>query len=188
MGQRDQAIEDFNQAISLDPKDATAYRYRGFNYLYLGQYQRAVTECNQAIHLNPKDAEAYSNRGLAYNELGKNDLACVDLWKACNLGECNSLRLEQKKGYCKSPGGTYFIDRDEYGLHISTDEYGKYKITSKKVAASIMPGMKGIYFIKENKKGTYISTDRYGDFYIETESISKKEIHKKSGQKADWME
>jgi hypothetical protein len=36
----------------------------------------------------------------------------LDFWKACYLGECNSSGLEQKKGCCKDPSGTFFIDTD----------------------------------------------------------------------------
>jgi len=104
------------------------------------------------------------------------------------LNVTNALGLEQKKGCCKDPAGTFFIDTDEDGIHISTDEYGKFIITSKKVAASIKHGTQGIYFIKQNKKGTYIRTDRYGDFYLEPEKLSKEEARERARQKAEWDE
>ena len=170
----------------MDPEYATAYSNRGLIYFNLGQYQRAITDCNQAINLEPMDAIAYSIRGIAYNKLSRSDRACVDLWEACNLGVCDSLRLEQKKGYCRYPGGIYYVEKDDDGLYISTDKEGKFKITSKKVAASINPGTHGIYNIKKNNRGTYISTNRIGDFYIEPEKLSKEEARERSRQKAEW--
>jgi tetratricopeptide (TPR) repeat protein len=167
LGQHQRAIEDYNQAIRLDPKYAGAYSNRGVAHSDLGRHQRAIEDFNQAIRLDPEYATAYNNRGIAFKKIGQLDRSCVDFWRACDLGACNSLRLEQKKGNCQYPGGSYFIDMDENELYISTDNYGRYKITSKKVAASIKPGSQGIYVIKRLKNRTYISTDKYGDFYID---------------------
>ena len=64
-----QTINDYNKAIELNPKDATAYVNRGIAYNALGNYQQAINDYNKAIELNPKDAEAYYNRGNAYKVL-----------------------------------------------------------------------------------------------------------------------
>ena len=189
LGQYQRAIKDFDKAIHLESNNVAAFiTGRGAAYGNLGQHQRAIENYNQAIKLDPTYAWAYKNRGLSYNKLGQSDRACVDFWKACYLGECNSLGLEQKKGCCKDPSGTFFIDTDEDRIYISTDEYGKFIITSKKVAASVKPGTQGIYFIKQNNKGTYIRTDRYGDFYLEPEKLSKEEARERARQKAEWDE
>ncbi len=126
--------------------------------------------------------------GFATKAVGQSDRECVNLWKACYSGDCNSLRLLQEKGHCLYPAGDYFIGKDEYGLYISTDRYGKYDIISEEIAPSIKPGTQGIYFIKKNKSGNYISTDRLGDIYIEPERISKKEARESARQKAEWDE
>jgi len=98
-----QAIEDFSQAIRLDPKNAQYYYKRGITYGNLNQHQRAIEDFNEAIRLNPKYAEAYSNRGFVYMvKLENKKKACSDWKRACELGDCKNLNLAIKKGLCKN--------------------------------------------------------------------------------------
>ena len=79
------AIEDFTQALRLNPQDAIAFNNRGLAYANQGDYQPAIADYNQALRLNPQDAEAYYNRGLAYRKLGDTQQAITDLRKAADL-------------------------------------------------------------------------------------------------------
>ena len=98
-----QAIEDFSQAIDLDPNNAEYYYKRGITYGNLDQDQRAIEDFNEAIRLNPKYAEAYSNRGFVYMVKLKNKKkACSDWKQACELGDCINLNLAIKKRVCKN--------------------------------------------------------------------------------------
>ena len=63
------AIQDYTQAIELDPKDAVAYFWRGYAKNGLGDYAGAIEDCTKAIELDPKFAGAYFNRGTVKNEL-----------------------------------------------------------------------------------------------------------------------
>lgn len=74
-GDYDRAIADFNQAIRLDPKDATAFSNRGMAYGRKGQYDRAIEDFDQAIRLDSKFAAAFNNRGKAYELKGQHDRA-----------------------------------------------------------------------------------------------------------------
>jgi tetratricopeptide (TPR) repeat protein len=97
-----QAIEDFSQAIKLDPNNAEYYYKRGVTYGNLNQHQKAIEDFNEAIRLNPKYAEAYSNRGFVYMvKLDDKKKACSDWKRACELGDCINLNLAIKKGVCK---------------------------------------------------------------------------------------
>ena len=60
------AIEEFNEAIRLDPGNSNAYTNRGFAYNQLGMYQRAIEDLDDAIRLDPDRAEAYNNRAFSY--------------------------------------------------------------------------------------------------------------------------
>jgi tetratricopeptide (TPR) repeat protein len=57
-----QAIQDFSNAIRLNPKYVTAYFVRAIIYEQIQEFQRCLSDYNQAIALNPKYAEAYNNR------------------------------------------------------------------------------------------------------------------------------
>jgi tetratricopeptide (TPR) repeat protein len=84
-GNYEGAIEDFNQAIELDPKNALAYNRRGDAYYRLGDYEQAQADSSQAILLNPEDANAYFDRGFAFSELDKYKEAIADYTQAIKL-------------------------------------------------------------------------------------------------------
>ena len=63
------AIQDFTEAIEINPKLAQAYYNRGNTRYKLKDYQGAIQDYNQAIKINPKDAQAYYNRGAVRSEL-----------------------------------------------------------------------------------------------------------------------
>ena len=64
------AIEDYDEAIRLNPQYADAYNKRGIAYGDLGQYERAIEDWDEAIRLDPQYGNAYYNRGIAYGYLG----------------------------------------------------------------------------------------------------------------------
>ncbi len=84
-GNYNQAIDDCNEAIKIDPKYEKAYFNRGRSYQMLGNYDQAIADFNKAVALNPKFAEAYNNRGAAYGALGDYNQAIVDFSKAIVL-------------------------------------------------------------------------------------------------------
>jgi tetratricopeptide (TPR) repeat protein len=72
--QYDRAIEDFDEAIRINPTYALAFKGRGNVYLSDGQYDRAIEDFDHVIGLNPNDAWAFVGRGGAY--FGKGVAAC----------------------------------------------------------------------------------------------------------------
>ncbi|MFQ6026360.1 MAG: tetratricopeptide repeat protein [Dehalococcoidia bacterium] len=86
LGQYDQAIEDYDQAISLIPEpEGELYRDRGDSYAAQGKSEQAIEDYAQAILLNPRDAQALNNRGIAYAELGEYEEAINDYDEALRL-------------------------------------------------------------------------------------------------------
>ena len=86
-GEYDKAIEDFDQAIALQPDLAEACYNRGIAYYYKGEYDRAIEDYDQAIELQPDLAEAYSNRGNAYADKGEYDRAIEDFRKVVEVSD-----------------------------------------------------------------------------------------------------
>ena len=52
LGEYRRAIEDYDQALRLDPGDADYYQNRGISYEYLGDYERAARDWEQAIRID----------------------------------------------------------------------------------------------------------------------------------------
>jgi tetratricopeptide (TPR) repeat protein len=76
------AIEALNNAIEINPQDASAYLLRGTAYYILRQFNPTINDFNKAIELNPQDAAGYYCRGLAYDSLGNENQAIQDMKKA----------------------------------------------------------------------------------------------------------
>ena len=86
MGQPDEAIADFTEAIRLKPKYAEAYNNRGFVYgRDKREFERAITDFTEAIRLKPKYAEAYKNRANAHMKKGEFVKAIADYTEAIRL-------------------------------------------------------------------------------------------------------
>jgi lipoprotein NlpI len=84
-GDYDHALADYDQAIRLDPNNATAYNNRGNAYQKMDYNERAIADYNEAIRLDPKYAAAYNDRGHAYQKKSNNDRAMADYNEAIRL-------------------------------------------------------------------------------------------------------
>lgn len=79
------AVDAFNRAIQLNPKNAEAlYKRANANY-DLKKYPEAIADYTAAINLNPKYANAYFNRGLARYDANDKRGAIEDLTQALSL-------------------------------------------------------------------------------------------------------
>jgi tetratricopeptide (TPR) repeat protein len=79
------AIENYDKAIEINPKDAEAYFNRGNAKDDLGDKQAAIDDYDKAIEINPNLAEAYYNRGNAKDDLGNKQAAIDDYSKAIEI-------------------------------------------------------------------------------------------------------
>jgi len=81
----DRAVDDFSEAIRLDPKFAIGFNNRGFALQRKGQIDRAIEDYDEAIRLNPRYALAFVNRSNARRVKGRIDLAIEDADRAIGL-------------------------------------------------------------------------------------------------------
>jgi tetratricopeptide (TPR) repeat protein len=66
----DNAIADYTEATSLDPRNAAAFAYRGNTYYAMKKYDNAIADCTEAIRLDPNYADAFYRRGIARQSKG----------------------------------------------------------------------------------------------------------------------
>ena len=81
----DQALDDFNKAIEINSKFASAYHNRGMAFSGKGRHEKAVDEFSKVIEMNPNSPVLYKDRGTAYAKLGEYGLAKRDLEKSIEL-------------------------------------------------------------------------------------------------------
>jgi tetratricopeptide (TPR) repeat protein len=85
-GNYDRALEDFNDAIDLNPHIAPAYNYRGSSRRLLGDYQGAIKDYHLALQVIPKNAAiVYNNLGIARSNLGDKEGAIGEYDRALRI-------------------------------------------------------------------------------------------------------
>ncbi|MCB9235501.1 MAG: tetratricopeptide repeat protein [Bacteroidia bacterium] len=93
------ALQDFNQAIDIDPGKALYFNNRGNLYRELaaeGQNEAAnlqlsVADLSKAIEINPNDPDAYNSRGLSYLDMGNEKAALADFTQSIEIKPENDL-------------------------------------------------------------------------------------------------
>lgn len=85
LGQVDDAIDAYTQALYLRPAFHQAALNRGRLYFRSRQYEDALADFNLAIEIWPEFALAYYYRGLTYRYLRQYDLAIADLDRCIEL-------------------------------------------------------------------------------------------------------
>ena len=108
-------IEDLNQAISVDPTDATSYFLRAVLYSTRNDYDGTITDLNRALELDPNFLAAYVSRGAMYEKKGDYDRAIADYDRALKLDPKNAI-IYNSRGWSYHLKGMYdraITDYDE---------------------------------------------------------------------------
>ena len=83
----EEGMEDFEEAIRLQPDNSFSYFNRGHGKYQLGLIKESIPDYNKVIQLEPNHIMAYSHRALAYADLGRIKEAMLDLEKSMQLIE-----------------------------------------------------------------------------------------------------
>jgi tetratricopeptide (TPR) repeat protein len=81
----DRAIADYDEAIRLDPGNATAFRNRGAVNTKMQRYDRAIADFTDAVRLDPNVAAAFYGRAYALRFVGQYERAVADYRTALTL-------------------------------------------------------------------------------------------------------
>ncbi|MFM6622018.1 MAG: tetratricopeptide repeat protein, partial [Dolichospermum sp.] len=85
LGDKQGAIDDYTQAIKINPNLALAYSNRGIVYHQQGNYIAAISEYNQAIAKDANSLAAVNNIGLIKYEQGDKETAIKQWQKAMKI-------------------------------------------------------------------------------------------------------
>lgn len=97
----DEAIKDFDVAISKNPADFKDFLFRGWSYFYSNKFEPAIADFNSALKISPGEIGIRRFRAQAYNNLGEYDKAVEDITE--------ELRINQKP-----PAEAYKIRANAY--------------------------------------------------------------------------
>ncbi len=84
-GNFNEAIDEFKEAIKVNPKHPNAYLGLGIAYLKLNKLDMALKNIDKAIDIDSEFAGAYANRGIVNDYMGEYKLAVADYKKAIKL-------------------------------------------------------------------------------------------------------
>lgn len=109
------AIENCNEAISLNSEDWTSYFIRGAAHLLTNNYQNAIEDFNQVIRFNPQYHRTYAERGVARAAIGDNQNAIEDCTRAIQL-EPQYVRAYFGRGAARFYSGDYQAALEDFTL------------------------------------------------------------------------
>lgn len=87
------AMNDYDEALRLNPMLVYAWFNKGNIYYGAGDYTSAIQCYNESLKIDPDFGQAYFNRGLSYLSAGNRNQAFSDLGKAGELGVLPSYSL-----------------------------------------------------------------------------------------------
>jgi tetratricopeptide (TPR) repeat protein len=111
LGNDEAALEAYQQAKALNPKDAELVHYMGIVLTNLNRLNEALEACNEAVALNNGFSEAYYSRGNVFTELGMHESAMRDYGTATELNPYFS------KAYKKHGDALLNLNRDADALN-----------------------------------------------------------------------
>ena len=132
------ALDNYSQAIELNPNLVEAYVGLGNTYMDGEEYESAIAGYREALRLDPNDAVIYFYRGLAYAALGDHDRAISDYSDALGHNPADNLAMAAYG----NRGNAYRI-QEEYDRAIADYDAALNLNPNDEVAA-------GLYFSRGN--------------------------------------
>ncbi len=169
LGQWNNAINDFNRVIEMDPKYGWGYSDRGVAYQNTNQWDKSIDDFSKAIEIDSDNLDAYAGRGVSYGVLGQMDKAIADFSRTIQINP------KYTKGY-SNRGVTYanlgYPDKAiaDYSKAIELDPGYRDAYTNRSIAygklnqwdKAIADGVRAIKIDPENA-GLY---DKIGYYYL----------------------
>src|SRR5260370_14670271 len=91
------ALNDLNEAIKINPRDAHAYEQRGAIEMKINDYDKALADFGEAIKVNPGEIRYHLYRGYIYELRGDLQNAIAETDRALNIDSNNKDALDRKQ-------------------------------------------------------------------------------------------
>jgi tetratricopeptide (TPR) repeat protein len=117
-GNFQQAMENFNKVIEINPNEAEFYRTRGNANLYLGNFRQAIGDYDKLIEIDPGNEDVYNSRGNAYSNLGNDRQAIGDYDRALSINP-NDAKAHTYRGNIYLRLGNYQQAIEDYDKALS---------------------------------------------------------------------
>lgn len=86
------AITWFDKALLINPRNATAYNYKGATLYRLEEYDSALRAFNASLDIDLQNPITLYNRAMVYTKLNDQSKACLDFHAACRKGNVNACK------------------------------------------------------------------------------------------------
>ena len=80
LGHFQQALQNYDKAIELNPENPNVYGQRGHVHRKLGQYQNAIKDYDKHIELDPSHPWPHHYKGMTYRDIGQFEVA-IQNWE-----------------------------------------------------------------------------------------------------------
>jgi len=100
------ALNDLNEAIKINPRDARAYEQRGAIEMKINDYDRALADFGEAIKINPGEIKYHLYRGYIYELRGDLQNAMAETDAALKISSKNKEAVERKQRLQKIQSAT----------------------------------------------------------------------------------
>ncbi len=100
------ALNDLNEAIKINPRDARAYEQRAAIEMKINDYDKAVADYGEAIKANPGEIKYHLYRGYIYELRGDLQNAMAETDAALKISSKNKEAVERKQRLQKIQSAT----------------------------------------------------------------------------------
>ncbi|MGW5866827.1 tetratricopeptide repeat protein [Streptomyces sp. NPDC055239] len=129
-GKYDQALVDYNAALSLEPENSTALRGRGETHRLMSHSEKAISDFTRSIEIQPAEIKGFTRRGLTYESMGSYEEALVDYTHAIEIDPTHAWACAHR-GLTYESMGSYEKALADYTHAIETDPTYTWALISR---------------------------------------------------------
>lgn len=93
------ALQDYDRAIAINPKDPFVLNNRCGALFSLNELQRALADCNKGLEINPSSAALYTVRGNIYLRLKQYEKAIQDYGRTIQINDTRKSEVRSQAAY-----------------------------------------------------------------------------------------